>query len=165
MHIAPSLPPLSVKSLINSSWLRNMWDGMCNFGWWIHFKWIKKVTWCFAPKTCASWGTLVEPTNPTPQKNPKEGSNLEYVGTPMELDVIAFSSSNFWVAMLVISSSNQANWYSIMVMPTPWARSNWPCLRFYLSLCPCLGNHYFPMSSFSLTIFIFGRFVGMEFLM
>jgi hypothetical protein len=37
----------------------------------------------------------VEPTNLAPQKNPKKGSNLGYVGTFVELSVVAFFSSNF----------------------------------------------------------------------
>jgi hypothetical protein len=42
-------------------------------------------------------------------KNPKEGSNIEFVGTPMEVNIVVFFSSNFWVTIILINSSNYTN--------------------------------------------------------
>jgi hypothetical protein len=91
----PSLPLSKVKSLITSLRAQDYELECVIITNESNSSGFLKKTWCFAPKACASWGTLVEPTNPFPQKNPKKGSNLGYLGTFMELNVVAFFSSNF----------------------------------------------------------------------
>jgi hypothetical protein len=66
----------------------------------------QKITWCFTPKACTSWGTSMKQTHLAPQKIPKEGYDFIYVGTLMEFCVFAFFSFAFWLTMIMINSSN-----------------------------------------------------------
>ncbi len=59
------------------------------------------------PKMCIMGNINIEPTNPTPWKNSKEGFDPKYLGAFVEFDVATFFSSNLWVAMLVIHFSTK----------------------------------------------------------
>ncbi len=54
---------------------------------------------------CIMGNINTKPTNPIPWENSKEGFDLEYLSAFVEFDVVAFFSSNLWVAMLVIHFS------------------------------------------------------------